>query len=147
MHVQALFATGKTFLDIVVQLLSTEGVVKNNIDGFHKDNKIIGGKLLKMLDRNTSNKEIAQKAKTLLNIAKNIWMDDFITSRDLLVHPSKGFQQIAVGFDMIEQGNEIAISNIIYPRVGNLSIFEYGDQLVKHISDFSVQFINILKKK
>ena len=90
-------------------------------------------------------KIIAQKTISLLNFSKNIWIDNFIISRDLLVHPTKGFGQVAIGFDMIEQENKIIINKMNYPKIDNLSIFEYGDQLIKHTSDFSLKFLDILK--
>jgi hypothetical protein len=50
MNVQACLATIKVFLDLIVQLISTEGIVDTVIQGFHKKGDVIGGRVINALE-------------------------------------------------------------------------------------------------
>ncbi len=52
LNITAYLETLKTFLDLIVQLISTEGIVNPIIHGFHTKGKIIGGDLLHILENN-----------------------------------------------------------------------------------------------
>ena len=51
--IEAFFSGMKSLLDLLVQLLKTEGIVGAELDGFHRAGDIYGGKVLNALDRNS----------------------------------------------------------------------------------------------
>ncbi len=55
LHIEAFLGSAKTFLDIVVQLAATEGIVTSAVDGFHRKGGNIGGKFLNCLRCNACN--------------------------------------------------------------------------------------------
>lgn len=46
-RIQAFFSGAKSMLDLLVQLLTTERIVASTVDGFHRDKKVYGGRVLK----------------------------------------------------------------------------------------------------
>jgi len=72
MRIEAFFSGVKSLLDLLVQFLSTETVVTAAIDGFHRANKVYGGKVLNALQNNAPNgrKAFAAKVEALLPSTK-----------------------------------------------------------------------------
>ncbi|MFC1494758.1 hypothetical protein ACFL6W_05720, partial [Thermodesulfobacteriota bacterium] len=70
----------KTFLDIFVQLISSEGIVSGGIHGFHKKGDIIGGNLLQILLNNSpkSKENSATLIHDLICENKKTWIDEAV---------------------------------------------------------------------
>lgn len=87
--IQAFFAGLKSILDLLVQLLSTEGVVRVKGDGFHRKGTNFGGAVLNVLEHNAlkGREDLARVLHALLVREKAAWIDQGIRARDLLVHP------------------------------------------------------------
>jgi hypothetical protein len=140
--ISGIFTTGKAILDLIVQLLRSENIVRADFDGFHKDKKIVGGRVLKMLKDNVSSdkKDISAKLIELITVEKNVWIDTFISARDLLTHPKLGMHQVMLKYTLLEKNDELQINDVIYPSINDIIIFEYANLLMTNISDFIIKF-------
>jgi hypothetical protein len=95
-RIEAFLSGVKSLLDLLVQLISTEKIVGTGIDGFHRDKDQYGGRVLNALKDNAikGKKEVAAKINALISKHKNLWIDQVIMARDLLVHPQRGRYQL-----------------------------------------------------
>ena len=79
-QIEAFLSATKTLLDLVVQLLASEGVVSASVHGFHEK----GTKVLKTLSNNATaqRKVTATQIERLISAHKEIWIDKAIAARD-----------------------------------------------------------------
>ena len=95
-RIRAFFSGVKSVLDLLSQLLSTEGIVTSVIDAFHRSNDNYGGRVLNSLNNNapSSMKKVANDIEKLILTNKSVWIDSVIEARDLLTHGKKGMGQL-----------------------------------------------------
>ena len=127
LSIHSFLSSVKTFLDVVVQLIGTEGLVSAKIRGFNKEGNIIGGRLLKILENNAtkSNKHEAKTLHDLIVKHKELWIDDVVKNRDLLVHP-EGFSKIMFVFVLSEKNGNLNLDEILKPSFGNVVFDKYA---------------------
>ena len=136
----------KSLLDLLVQLLTTEGIVGVELDGFHRVGNVYGGKVLNALGRNSKaeRKAEAEICLALINEHKASWIDEVIRTRDLLVHPSRGAHQLMFEIRLACIDGNLACSTIVSPRVGEVPINEYAEQQVRNADRFVEVFLAAL---
>jgi hypothetical protein len=144
--IEAFFSGMKSLLDLLVQLLKTEGIVGAELDGFHRAGDIYGGKVLNALDRNSKaeRKAEAKICAALINEHKASWIDEVIRTRDLLVHPSRGAHQLMFEIRLACIDDNLVCSMIVPPRVGEVPINEYAEQQVRNADRFAEVFLAAL---
>jgi hypothetical protein len=133
----------KTLLDLVVQLLSTEGVVSAPIDGFHRIKGVFGGKVLNTLRNNAVMKDKAAMIEDLISEHKAIWIDQAVLARDRLIHPEKGLHQLMFHLELAQDGNSLTCVKIHPPLVGSMPIHLYAKDVLKQITLFSSALLRL----
>lgn len=146
--IEGFFAGLKSLLDLDSQLLTTEGVVGIAVDGFHRARSVYGGSVINALENNVrkGKEAVAAAVKDLVMKHKALWIDGAIASRDVLVHPLRGVQQL-----MFEIRIEISNGSLVYldavpPHVGETPIAIYTVEQVEHIRQFSAKLLEELRK-
>lgn len=144
-QIEGFFAASKTLLDLLVQLVSSEGIVNGRVHGFH--NK--GQRVLNMLERNVvkGKEQIAGSLTSLIREAKSGWIDQLIDIRDILIHPGLGYGQIMFRLSFQQEGKEIGCIAAIPPAIKDLSIDQVAIDTVEHLSDFSHEFVKRIHPK
>lgn len=147
-RIEAFFSGVKTLLDLLVQLLSTERVVGIGIDGFHRDKDQYGGRVLNALRGNAAKgrKEVAARLKALISEHKNLWIDQVILARNLLVHPEKGMHQLMFNLELLEKDGALLCLKVHPPEINSKPIHEYAQETLKQITWFSSSFLGLLSK-
>jgi hypothetical protein len=137
----------KTFLDMFVQLISSEGIVADKIHGFHKKGDEIGGKLLHVLKNNASSskKPLASLLYDLICKHKGIWIDQAVNNRDLFIHPEKGLSKVMFALEVIEDGKELKLSKILKPTIDDYGFDIYAENMLFQIEEFSKNYIEQIK--
>ena len=148
MRIEAFFAGIKTLLDLIVQLLTSEGVVTGVVDGFHRAQDVYGGKVLNALTNNASNdrKEIAAKAGALISQHKETWIDQAVFARDQLIHPKKGMHQLMLHLEFAEKGDKLEFTKVTPPQIDSMLIDEYAQKVLKHAQGFSSAFLALFSR-
>lgn len=144
LFIQAYLNSIKTFLDLIVQLITTEKIVSKKIHGFHKKGKDPGGELLHTLKNRVNNKQIADSLRELIVVQKKTWIDDAVNARDLWVHPGKGLIQIMFQLEMKAKNSEIELTGIRKPSIGTTVFNQWADETLKNLNDFSKSFFLII---
>jgi hypothetical protein len=134
----------KTFLDLIVQLISTENIVYKKIHGFHKKRKDPGGALLHTLKNKANIKKVADYLLELIVKQKERWIDDAINARDSLVHPEKGLIQVMFQLEIRPKNLEIELTGISKPAIGETDFNQWADKTFKNLNAFSEMFISII---
>lgn len=144
--IEAFFAGTKSLLDLIVQLLSTEGVVGVDLDGFHRAGDVYGGRVLNALDRNTKaeKKAVAQAFKALINEHKANWIDDIIHTRDFLVHPTSYANQLMFEIRLTSKNGNLVCNSLVPPHVGHIPISQYAQQELMNVDRFAGAFLAAL---
>jgi hypothetical protein len=139
--------TIKTFLDLLVQLVTTEGILNKKVHGFHKKGRQIGGELLHYLDTKAhpEKRSVASQLKQLIEDQKGIWINQSIELRDNLVHPEKGLAQVMFSLEIKQINGRLGLVRIVPPAVDGHSFSEYTQETMQRIHDFSELFLQILK--
>lgn len=147
LRIEAFFCGMKSLLDLLAQLLTTEKIVSCNLDGFHRDKDIFGGKVVNALSNNAvkAKKDVAYEVGLLISDHKKSWIDQAINARDLLVHPSRGAQQLMFRLDIVETNGSIECRGTYPPMVGAVSIPEYANASLQNIAQFSTAFLTLLR--
>lgn len=129
-YIHAFLAAGKTLLDLLAQLVTTEGVVIKKVDGFHKKADIVGGELLSFLT--IENRKVAagrqlQAAKLYdhLKREKTTWIDTLVKARDNMAHPRRGMVQSMWELEVIESEGLLQVKHLVRPQIGGLPFDEY----------------------
>ena len=146
--IEGFFAGLKSLLDLDAQLLSTEGVLGVSVDGFHRKKDVYGGKVLNALDRNAKHgkKGGATAIKGLITEHKELWIDEVIGSRDLLVHPSRAAQQLMFELQVESRNGALVYLGAAPPHVGTVAINQYAAARVDDIKQFSSSLLSGLRQ-
>jgi hypothetical protein len=146
-RIEAFFSSIKTLLDLIVQLLTSEGVVNVAVDGFHRVKKVYGGNVLNVLTNNTSNdrKKIATKAAALISQHKEAWIDQAVFARDQLIHPKKGTHQLMFHLEFAEKDDKLECVMVTPPQIDSLPVDQYAQKLLKHAQGFSTAFLALFR--
>jgi hypothetical protein len=149
MSIEAFFSGIKTLLDLMVQLLTSEGVVQKAIDGFHRNKNVYGGKVLSVLERNASKdrKETALNIIDLILRNKETWIDQSILVRDQFVHPQKGKHQLMFHIELFKKYSRLKLEKIIPPHIDDVPINQYTQKVLRLSYEFSSEFLSCLKNK
>ncbi len=134
----------KTFLDLIVQLISTENIVSDKIHGFHKKGNAPGGKLLNTLRNKAKSENVADSLLELIEKHKERWIDDVVNARDSLVHPEKGLIQLMFQLEIKPKNSEIELTGIRKPSIGTTDFNQWADETFKNLNAFSELFISII---
>lgn len=149
MHVsiEAFFAGLKSLLDLIVQLLSTEEVVGTRINGFHREGKVYGGRVLNALERNAraGKKPLAKSLLDLITDHKKRWIDQVISSRDSLIHPPNGAHQVMFEIKLEEHDGEVVLSDVLPPSIGDLTITQHCATQLVNMKQLAREFLERLR--
>jgi len=147
LHIQAFLATVKTFLDLIVQLVSTEGVVSTRVHGFHKRRDKVGGKLLNALNTRaqSAKSDVASRLREFLEKQKAVWIDQVVSARDGLAHPEKGMYQVVFALEIQADDADLKRLRILRPSINGQPFDEYAKETVNHVESFSRTFLRLLK--
>jgi hypothetical protein len=145
--IEGFFAGLKSLLDLDVQLLSTERIVGVGLDGFHRDRTVYGGVVLNALERNarSQRKSTAAEVAKLVREHKTIWIDKAIEARDLLVHPTRGQQQLMFELRLGVQEGVLDPRDAVPPHVGSVPIEQYARARLENIREFSIALLAQLR--
>lgn len=146
--IEAFFSGVKTLLDLLMQLLTTEKIVQTNIDGFHRDRGVYGGRVLNAINNNAvkEKKSIAIKVNDLILDTKKLWIDDLIYARDLMIHPLKGMDQLMFHLELVEKDNALVCKRINFPEIKSIPIHIYSRNTLNQMAAFSENFMKLLQK-
>lgn len=147
LHAQAYLSTIKTLLDMLAQLVTTEGIVNKKVHGFHKKGKQIGGEFLHILDVKaySAQKGIASQLCQLVEEHKAVWIDEAIKLRDDLVHPEKGMYQVTFGLEIELDNESLRLARVLPPAIDGREFEEYAQETMNHLRHFSKLFLCTLK--
>jgi hypothetical protein len=137
----------KTFLDLIVQLISTEKIVNKKIHGFHKKGKDPGGEILYYLRNKHMNAKVAELLFKLIAEHKRKWIDDAVKARDSLVHPEMGLIQVMFQLEITTVNSELILRGLKKPSINNIDFDKYAESTYHQLSDFSQSFITLLKSQ
>lgn len=150
LYIQIFLVSVKTLLDLIIQLISSEGIINSKIHGFHKKNKVIGGEVLNSLTNNSckSKKDIADKIVALINKHKRKWLDEVVSVRDLLTHPEKGIAQVMFELKLQETKRGLKLTGVIKPKINTKGVdFNvYAKEVLGEIETFSKDFLELTKQ-
>lgn len=149
LRIESFFSSIKSLLDLLVQLISSHGIVNAELDGFHRKGGTYGGVVLNALSNNapSNHKLIAKNLIQLFQNNKDGWIDNVIQVRDNLVHPSKGSHQIMFQLDLANEDGNLNVKKIFPPQIDNVGIDVYAKEKLEKIRDFSMKFLNLIKDK
>jgi len=147
MLIEAFFSGIKSFLDLAVQLISTEGIVGSRLQGFHQVGSTYGGNVLNSLERNVrkGREQDAQRIRAFISEQKELWIDEVIESRHQLIHPSGGIHQLMFRFELEDREGDLVCREVVPPFVGESQIDVYSARRMQNLRDFALRFIDILK--
>jgi hypothetical protein len=133
----------KALLDLLVQLLSSEGVCNAQIHGFHDS----GSRVLNALCRNVAaeREPTAKRLAELVNCEKTSWIDEFISVRDDLIHPQRGSHVLMFGLEVIWAGGRPSLKDAHAPAVGDSSLDCFVDNALVRAREFAARFLRELK--
>lgn len=150
LYIQIFLVSVKTLLDLIVQLISSEGVTSSKIHGFHKKNKVIGGEVLNLLKNNSnkSKKGVSDKISDLINKNKKDWLDEVVSVRDLLTHPEKGIAQVMLELKLQETQEGLRLAEVIKPKINTnrVDFNVYARGVLGEIEAFSKAFLELIKQ-
>jgi len=143
------FFTGlKSLLDLNAQLISAEGTVDVVLDGFHRAKGVYGGVVINALENNVKKgkEPVAAALRALVTSHKKLWIDDAINSRDLLVHPMRGAQQLMFEIRVESHDGSLVYLGALPPRVGERTIGRYAADQISNVRDLSTSLLQELRK-
>jgi hypothetical protein len=145
--IEGFFAGLKSLLDLDSQLLTTEGVVGVAVDGFHRAKGVYGGSVINALENNVrkGKEAVAAAVKDLAMKHKALWIDAAIASRDVLVHPLRGAQQLMFEIRIETSNGSLVYLDAVPPHVGETPIAQYTAERVEHVRQFSVELLEELR--
>jgi hypothetical protein len=132
---------------VFVQLVLTEGIVCDEIHGFHKTGGNVGGRLLNMLSNNATKpkKDVAVLLHDLICENKKLWIDHIVDGRDAFVHPEKGLSKVMFALDLYEADGELVLGKILKPSFSNEEFDIYARKTVALVNEFSRKCIEYIK--
>jgi hypothetical protein len=146
---ESLLMASKSLLDVLCKYLL--GLIGPKIDGFHKKDNVVGGKVLRVLQRNVPQQHmaIASDLIQLIEEHKILWIDDLVKMRDVVSH--HGDLEGLIGFWLvIEPGRVIPFTPddinepIVRIKGTTQDLAAYCNNLLPLIEDFVIRFRNIL---
>lgn len=150
-RIEAFFSGAKSLLDLVVQVLCTEGIIGVSMDGFHRSGPkcepVYGGRVLSALGNNAvaGRGDVAESARQLILEHKNRWIDQTIAARDLLVHPDRGMHQLMFNLELVDHDGTLVCQGINPPHIGDVPIHEYAEQTFACATEFSTAFLALVQ--
>jgi hypothetical protein len=146
-RIEAFFSGVKTLLDLVVQLLSTEKIVSEAVDGFHRAQNVYGGRVLNALRNNAmkNKKDAANKLDALVSEQKKLWIDQVILARDQLIHPEKGMHQLMFHLDFAEKDNVLECVKVSPPEIDGKPVHLYAQEILRQVTVFSTSFLRLVR--
>ena len=146
LSIHSFLSSVKTFLDVIAQLIGTEGLVSVEIHGFHKKGNSVGGQLLQVLKNNATkiNKDKAALLQDLIIKHKAIWIDNAVNNRDLLIHP-EGFSKIMFTLVLSEKNGNLSLDEILKPSFDGIAFDKYAINMLLSVDTFSKEFLKCLK--
>jgi hypothetical protein len=149
LSIHAFLSATKTFLDIFVQLFYSEGVVGNEIHGFHSKGDAVGAKVLSTLENNAkgSKKHIAESINELICEHKKLWIDGVVEARNQLTHPQLGLSRAMFGLDLYEANGELMLGKVLKPSFRGEDFSLYARNTLSRLEAFSVKCMDYLKAK
>ncbi len=146
--IESFFAGLKSLLDLDSQLLTTERIAGVALDGFHRTKDVYGGTVINALDNNVRNgKEvIAATVKALIMKHKAAWIDAAIASRDMLVHPVRGAQQLMFEIRVENSGESLDYLGAVPPHVSEVPIGSYTSARIEDVYQFSAELLKTLRE-
>lgn len=146
LSIHSYLSSVKTFLDVISQLIGTEGLVSVEIHGFHKKGNSVGGQLLQILKNNATkiNKDKAALLQDLIIKHKALWIDSAVNNRDLLIHP-EGFSKIMFALVLSEKNGNLNLNEILKPSFDGIAFDEYAIKMLSYVETFSKEFLKCLK--
>lgn len=147
LHIQAFLATIKTFLDLIVQLISTEGIVNKTVHGFHKKGKQVGGEVLQILETKAKPEKTytARELFKLIDGQKTAWIDQAVNVRDIMVHPVEGIAQVMFRLEIGQKQGNLKLLKIIQPSLAGVQFDQYSHMTLMQIDNFSKRYVDIMK--
>jgi len=147
LNIQSLFTTVKTYIDLLVQLMTTEAIVSVMVDGFHKSGNIVGGRLLKELinNANKGRKEQAKHIHDLVISHKGKWIDKFVKYRDVFTHPVKGLRTVMFELVLHEEKGQLILLQIKRPEIEEKIFDMYSIDLLNNINNFTKKLLYLAK--
>jgi hypothetical protein len=147
LYAQAYLSTIKTFLDMLAQLVTTEGIVNRKVHGFHKKRNQVGGEFLHILDVKaySAKRGIASQLRQLVEEHKAVWIDQAIELRDNLVHPERGMYQVTFRLEIELDDERLRLARILPPAIDSQGFGEYAQETMNRIRHFSKLFLYTLK--
>lgn len=146
--IQAFFSGMKSLLDLIVQLISSENIVRSHIKGFHRQGKRgYGGRVLNGLSNNvvSGRNEVAQQLSDLISEHKQTWIDEVIESRDRLIHPTKGAHLLMFQMELDVVDGEMIYEGAVPPVVGDERTDRYAAKRLADIREFSLAFLGAIR--
>lgn len=143
LSIHSFLSTVKTLLDVIAQLISSEGIVTAKIHGFHEK----GDKLLRLLENNTpaSKQEVASLLRELISRNKGIWIDNVVDFRDFFIHPERGLSTVMFALELSESEGELQLTNILKPSFDNEEFHVYADKVLLQVKEFSTEYMEYIK--
>jgi hypothetical protein len=143
MLIEAFFSGLKSLLDLIVQLISTEGIVGSRLHGFHRVGATYGGNVLNSLKSNvcTGREQTAQDIRAFIEEQKKLWIDEVISARNQLVHPSRGTHQLMFYIELENQIGNLIYKDAVPPFVGDKRIDVYSAMKVEDVKKFALTFL------
>ena len=147
LSIQAFLGSIKIFLDIIVQLISAQGIVSQQIHGFHKKGEDVGGKLMNALRKNAKKEtqEIAVNLDDLIARHKTMWIDQAVKARDIFIHPEKGFYSVMFTLDLRVDEGKLRLVRVIKPAINEEEFDRYAEKTTGYVAEFSEQFLRLIK--
>ncbi|MBM4064227.1 MAG: hypothetical protein FJ266_01065 [Planctomycetes bacterium] len=147
LSIQAFLGSIKIFFDIIVQLISAQGIVSQQIHGFHKKGDDVGGKLMNALRNNAKKEtqEIAVKLDDLIARHKAMWIDQAVKARDIFIHPGKGFSSVMFALDLQVDEGKLRLVRVIKPSINDEDFDRYAEKTTGYVANFSEQFLSLIK--
>ena len=147
LSIHAFLSTVKTFLDIFVQLIHSEGVVHDEIYGFHKKGDNVGAKIMRILSNNAQKqkKHVAMRIHDLICDHKKVWIDDVVNARNSFIHPERGLTKVMFRLDIYEADGELTLGRILKPSINDEDFDIYARNTLSRLKEFSVKCIQYLK--
>lgn len=147
LSIHGFLSTLKTFLDVLVQLFYTEGIVLDRVHGFHRAGDKLGGRLLNMLSCNANKlrRDSAQLLYNLISEHKKLWIDQAVDPRDAFVHPERGLSKVMFALDLLEIGGELVLHKILKPSFLEKEFDIYAHETVTMVEAFSRKCIEYIK--
>jgi hypothetical protein len=109
---------------------------------------VYGGVVVNALDRNAKHgkKHVAKAIRELITEHKKLWIDGVIGARNLLVHPTRGAQQLMFELQVESRDGLLLYRNAVPPHVGSAPISDYAVARVEDIKGFSSSLLTKLRE-